>query len=258
YKIRQDYKDFVNHQLFSLGYTYMKGADLTASYTYRTFGRMRDREINPRGGRQLYVRYDRMFNYLIKGFKDSGLIEEIYDRYFYNQITLDWREYLGLPWGRHTLGWRLSGGFIDRNVDVFFHSHLGGLPGMRGYTYYALSGRKTAMTGLTYRFPIVTEWKQRLGPLYLDKLYGAVFADIGRAWDSDATNWKQEGFVRDAGAQVRMDLVSFYTYPSALELDVAYGFDEETGNRPWKIYFSLLFGYVDSAGDRFQAGLLPH
>jgi outer membrane translocation and assembly module TamA len=232
----------------------MKGADLSASYTYRALARMRDRTINPRGGREFQVRYDRMFNYLIKGFEVSGLIEEEYDRFFYNQLTMDWREYLALPWGRHTLGLRLSGGWIDRNVDDFFDFHLGGLPGLRGYTYYSLSGRKTAMAGLTYRFPIIGEWKRRLGPLHLDKLYGAVFGDVGRAWNADSMNWKWEGFKRDAGAQVRMDMVSFYTYPAALELDVAYAFDEEGGSNPWKVYFSLLFGYVDSLSDRAGAG----
>jgi len=194
-----------------------------------------------------------MFNYLIKGFKASGLIQEEYDRFFYNQVTVDWREYVALSWRRHTLGVRLQGGWIDRSVNDFFHLYLGGLPGMRGYTYYSLSGRKTAMAGLTYRFPIFREWQRRLGPLYLDKLYGAVFGDVGRAWNADSMNFKWEGFKRDAGAQVRMDMVSFYAYPTALELDVAYGFDEADGvgpgKNPWKFYLSLLFGYVDTLGD---------
>ncbi|MCK5328890.1 MAG: PD40 domain-containing protein, partial [Candidatus Latescibacteria bacterium] len=254
YNAKEDRKTLSDHIPYVLRYTYMKGVDVSASYTYRALARLRDRTINPRGGRELQVRYDRMFNYLIKGFKVSGLIEEEYDRFFYNQITLDWREYFALPWGRHTLGLRLNGEWIDRSVDDFFDFHLGGLPGMRGYTYYSLSGRKTAMMGLTYRFPMIGEWKRRLGPLYLDKLYGAVFGDVGRAWNADSLNWKWEGFKRDAGAQVRMDMVSFYTYPAALELDVAYGFDEVSGSRPWKIYFSLLFGYVDSMSDRAGAG----
>ena len=248
YNAREDRERLSNPVRYSLSYTYVKGVDAMASYTYRSLARMRDREINPRGGRDVRVRYDRMFNYLIKGFKQSGLIEEVYDRFFYNQMTVDWREYIALPWRRHTLGLRVQGGWIDRSVHDFFDLYLGGLPGMRGYTYYSLSGRKTAMVGLTYRFPIFGELRRRFGPLYLDKLYGAVFGGIGRAWDADSMNFKWEGFKRDAGAQVRMDVVSFYAYPTALELDVAYGFDEMAGKRPWKVYFSLLFGYVDALG----------
>ncbi|MCD6335218.1 MAG: PD40 domain-containing protein [Candidatus Latescibacteria bacterium] len=254
YNAKEDRETLSDHIPYVLRYTYMKGVDVSASYTYRALGRMRDREINPRG-REFQVRYDRLFNYLIKGFKVSGLIQEKYDRFFYDQLTLDWREYLALPWWeRHTLGLRLHGGWIDRNVDDFFDFHLGGLPGMRGYTYYSLSGRKTAMVGLTYRFPIIAEWKRKLGPLYLDKFYGAVFGDVGRAWNADSINWKWEGFKSDAGAQVRMDMVSFYGYPAALELDAAYGFDETGGGNQWKFYFSLLFWYVDSLSIRSGAG----
>ncbi|HID96171.1 MAG TPA: hypothetical protein EYP53_08995 [Candidatus Latescibacteria bacterium] len=231
-----------SRQRFTFSYTYYKGLDLAFIYNYRNIKRMRDGEINPQG-REVLFRYDRMFDYLIKGFKPSFIVREVYRRYNYDRFILDWREYIPMPWKRDTLGLRFKVGLIDRRVDDFLDFHLGGKNGMRGYTYWSLEGRKIVMGSITYRFPFFGSLRRKLFHLYVDKVYGAVFAGMGRAWDSDSIDFKTEGFKRDIGAQLRLDLISFYSYPTKVELDVAYGLDEGKGRDPVKLYLTVLFGY---------------
>ena len=49
------------------GYTYLNGFGLGLTYQLNLLARRRDRDINPLG-RQIYFRYDRMFNYFLDSF----------------------------------------------------------------------------------------------------------------------------------------------------------------------------------------------
>ena len=239
-----------------IGYTYLNGFDLALTYRHDSVARRQDRDINPRGGRRIYARYDRMFNWFIEGFDEQNVsfLQEEYLRLFYNQLTLDWREYIGLP-KNTTLSLRGFGGLIasdrvnDETVGDFFDFHLGGLPFMRGYTFYSLEGRKAAMANATFRFPLLPAVHRRLGPFYLDKVYGAVYGDAGKAWDGEMSArdpvFGRSGPVRDAGLQLRLDLISFYSLPTRIELDAAYGFDEVDNKGPWKLYLTVLFNYIN-------------
>ncbi len=238
------------------GYTYLHGFGLGATYRMEAISRRRDREINPRGGRRIYFRYDRMFNYFLRGFDENNtsFLDEQYLRLFYNQFTLDWQEFVGLP-NNSSLGIRFYGGWIasdnvddDVLVNDFFDYHLGGLNFMKGYSFYSLEGRKAAMTSLTLRTPLFSDIRQRLAHLYIDKVYGALYADVGKAWDDNHDDpdpiYDRTGPMRDAGGQLRFDLLSYYGMPTRIQFDVAYGIDEPAGRSPWKYYFTMLFGYL--------------
>ena len=239
-----------------IGYTYLNGFDLSLVYRHDSVARRVDRDINPRGGRRLYVRYDRMFNWFIEGFDEgnTSFLQEEYLRLFYNQWTVDWREYIGLP-HNITFGLRGYGGWLasdevdDERVGDFFDYHLGGLPFMRGYTFYSLEGRKAGMANATLRFPLLPRLRRRVGPLLVERLYGAVYGDVGKAWDDDRSNpdpvFGRRGPLRDVGAQLRCDLISFYSLPTRIEIDAAYGIDEVANKGPWKLYLTVLFNYID-------------
>ncbi len=236
------------------GYTYLNGFGLGLTYRFNLIARRRDREISPLG-RTIYFRYDRMFNYFIEGFnQNAAFIDEEFLRLFYNQFTLDWNEYVGLPWGAR-LGLRFYGGWIasdkvdDKDqINNFFDYHLGGLNFMKGYTFYSIEGRKASMGTATLRFPIVKHWGIRFLHLYLDKIYGAVYGDMGKAWD-DSFGEKDAFYgrsapLRDVGGQLRFDLNSYYSVPTRVQLDLAYGIDEVEDRSPWKFYLTVLFGYL--------------
>jgi hypothetical protein len=239
-----------------IGYTYLNGFDLAITYRHDSVARRVDGDINPRGGRRVYFRYDRMFNWFIEGFdeQNTSFLQEEYLRLFYNQLTLDWREFIGLP-ANTTLGLRAYGGWIasnrvdDETVGDFFDFHLGGLPYMRGYTFYSVEGRKAGMANATFRFPIVPRLRRRVGPVYVDKIYGAVYGDVGKAWDGDVGSrdpvYDRKGPLRDVGLQLRIDSISFYSLPTRVEVDMAYGVDEVSNTGPWKLYLTVLFNYLN-------------
>ena len=236
------------------GYTYLNGFGLGLTYHMDLIARRRDREINPLG-RQIYFRYDRMFNYFIEGFNESAsFIDEQYLNLFYNQVTLDWNEYIGLPWNTR-LGMRFYGGWIDSDkvddkeqVNDFFDYHLGGLNFMKGYTFYSIEGRKAMMGTATLRLPLLPRIGKRFMHLYFDKVYGAVYGDIGKAWDGEISDpdefYGREGPLRSLGGQLRFDMVSYYSLPTRVQMDWAYGVDEVEERSPWKFYFTVLFGYL--------------
>jgi Tol biopolymer transport system component len=246
---------FVRRRQKPVGYTYLNGFDLGLTYQYQAATRRRDRAINPRGGRKIYFRYDRNFNFFLEQFKENtSFLEEEFLHLFYNQFTLDWNEYVGLPHNT-SVGLRFFGGWIASDevddkelVNDFFDYHLGGLNFMKGYTFYSIAGRKAMMGTATFRFPVAPEIGARFQQLYLDKIYAAVYADIGKAWDGDIDDadpiYGRSGPLRDLGGQLRLDLISYYSMPTRVQADVAYGIDQVDGRSPWKFYFTLLFGYL--------------
>lgn len=247
---------FERRRMKPIGYTYLNGFALGARYDYQAVERRRDRDINPRGGRRIRFRYDRAFNYFLEEFNRSNasFLEEVYLGLFYNQWDLEWREYLGTPFGT-ALELRFFGGWIDSDavddddrVNDFFDYHIGGLQYMKGYTFYSIEGRKAAMGSALFRFPLLPDMRKRLFHIYLDKLYGAVYGSLGKAWDGEFGDpdpfYGRSGPLRDIGFQLRLDSISYYSLPTRAQADLARGIDELPGRSPWKFYLTVLFGYL--------------
>ena len=236
------------------GYTYLKGIGIGATYRLNALSRRKDADISPLGT-QLYLRYDRMFNRFLETFNEqASFIDEEYLGLNYNQVTVDWNQYFLLPWNTR-FGIRLFSGWIDSEkvdddnlVNDFFDYHLGGLSFMKGYTFYSIEGRKAAMTTATLRFPLISHWGIRWQQFYLDKVFGAVYGSLGKAWDGawdePDTFYGRKGPLRDVGSQIRIDLNSHYTLPTRIQFDCAYGVDEVVTRSPWKYYLTILFGYI--------------
>ncbi len=236
------------------GYTYLNGFGLGLTYRLDLLARRRDREISP-VGRKIYARYDRMYNYFLDSFNEqASFIDEEFIKLFYNQFTLEWNEYIALPWNGR-LGLRFFGGWIASDavddkeaVNDFFDYHLGGLSFMKGYTFYSIEGRKAAMGTATLRFPLIAHWGARFLHVYVDKVYGAVYGDIGKAWDRALDEpdsfYGRKAPLRDVGGQLRFDLNSYYSVPTRVQVDLAYGIDEVAERSPWKFYLTVLFGYL--------------
>jgi Tol biopolymer transport system component len=236
------------------GYTYLNGFDLGFTYRHNGVARTQDRDINPKG-RRIFFRYDRVFNYFLEDFdRNTTFIKEEYKKLFYNQLTLDWNEFVPLPWNT-TFGLRFFGGWIDNEevddpelIDDFFDYRLGGLPFMKGYTFYSLEGRKAAMTTASLRFPLISSIRRRFAHIYFERLYGTVYADVGKAWDKNFDDpdpvFGRKAPLRDVGGQLRLDMLSYYGLPTRIQFDGAYGIDEISDKQPWKFYLTVLFGYL--------------
>ncbi|MFQ5754229.1 MAG: hypothetical protein ACE5HI_19760 [bacterium] len=57
-------------------------------------------------------------------------------------------------------------------------------------------------------------------------------------------------FKSSVGMQLRLDSFSFYSFPTRISFDAAYGLDQfnnanQTYGKEWRFYFGISFGYLD-------------
>ena len=214
----------------SVGWKYFVGNEAHASWYYKSIARSVDSDINPRGGREITVAA--MFandDLFVSGEFDYG-VNPKFTRYRFGQYTVDWKEYLALPGWRHTLQIRLMASVIDKDVDDFFWVYMGGLDRLRGYTYYAIGGRKGALASATYRFPIWRRINRQASWLTFKDLYGGVFYEAASAWNTGNLPGDDPGVPRDyystVGGELRLNMGSFYSYPTTVNLTAAYALDQ--------------------------------
>ena len=198
----------------------------------------------------------------MKGFEpNTTIVIEQFQNFFYNEFSLDWNEYLKGP-GNSAIGLRLFGGWMsnvvnDPEADGYFDFRMGGLPLMKGYTFFSLEGSRAAMARGSLSLPLWKEINRLTGPLYSNQLYATLYGGIGRAWDGTPDDdLLERGWKKDAGLQLRYDANLFYDYPAAFSFDIAYGFDnvpltevgESLETSGLKMYFTLLFGFFPTVG----------
>jgi Tol biopolymer transport system component len=246
YSARAKFREFFGEQTFS--YNYFIGRDFSFKFTHYGLKRTADADISPRG-RQFTIGYDFQLNKFLSDFAvNDAFLDEVYDNHNYHQFTLDWQEHLGLPIKSHTLNLDIQAGFIPTEVDSFFNFFGGGILGNRGYPYFSIEGRKLLLGRATYRFPLFRHIDRRIKHLYFDKLFLGLFYDYGNAFNESKIDLGD--FKSSVGVQLRMDMFSFYAYPTRFFFNAAYGLDEfkiadQTYGKEWRFYFGLSFGYLD-------------
>jgi outer membrane protein assembly factor BamA len=107
------------------------------------------------------------------------------------------------------------GGGFDIGVDAI------GL--LRGFPEGDLSGRSTAVVNTDYRFPL--GWPQRgfgTVPVFLRAVHGAVFADLGRTWE---TGLRSSSWRRSIGGELSVDTVLGSVIPVTFAGGVAWRHD---------------------------------
>ncbi len=243
----------------SVGWKYFIGNEARVRWDYKSIKRAVDSDINPRGGREISaeVMYanDDLF---VSGEFDYG-VNPVFTRFKFGQYTLDWKEYLPLPGWRHTLQIRLMGSVIDKNVDDFFWVYMGGMDRLRGYTYYAIGGRKGVLASATYRFPIWRQINKQVSWLTFKDLYGGLFIEAASSWNNGNLPGDDPAVGRDyyrsAGGELRLNMGSFYSYPTTVNFMAAYALDAAVYQNPilgippvnyepqWRYYVLMGFSF---------------
>ncbi len=208
--------------------------------------------INPTSGMKLDIQYTYEMNDFFDDFatdNEYGTPQEVYTKFNYSRVQLNMHQYYGIPFtSNHALDVNLIGGWIDRPVDSFFNFFAGGLPGLRGYPFYSIEGRKLLVGRFTYRFPIFKNLQKRFLHITTNNLYLGAFVDYGNAFNTDEI--KLDDFKKDAGVNLRFAGFSFYGFPTAFEFSSAYSLDEfehegYTYGNEWRHYISILFDFQD-------------
>ena len=247
-------KDFLfkNQKWVSPQNTYYIGNHFTLTWSYHKLLAGPSSAINPNLGRKIEFKVNREYNRFFDDFatnNDYGTLQEVYAQYNYYRMELDWHEYWPIPGlSRHALTVHFRGGWINRPVDSFFNFFAGGLPGLRGYPFYSIEGRKLLLGRFTYRFPLLTFWQQKFFHLTSDRVYLAAFLDYGNAYDEYKVDLNK--FKKDVGVNLRISAFSFYGFPTALSLEAAYGLDTVYNQnirygKEWRYYAMLLFDFID-------------
>ncbi len=232
---------------------YFIGRDLRFTYNLDLILPSRDMEINPVGA-QVQFRYDYEFNEFNSDGEytvEDGILKPKYNNYNFHRLELNTKLHFPMPFRAHTLTAQLRGGTIlGPQVPDFFDFYLGGLIGMKAYPFYALSGNEIAWLNLTYRFPLFRDIDARLGHIYLDKIFLAFYGDLGNAWNGKIP--ALDTFKKGAGVEVRIQMNSYYLFPTNLFFNASYGFDKVTRKvnneiitygKEWRFYGGILFGF---------------
>ncbi len=232
--------------------TYLIGHDLRLTYSHVNFASNRDRSINPIG-RKIDLRLDyetNRYNNEGKYEVKDGMLQPVYGDFNFPRLELNWQENFSL-FNSQGLDFHLRYGTIfGPPQPEFFNFYLGGLPGMKGYPFYSLSGNELIWLNFTYRFPLLKEIDARIGPWYLDKMYFSVYGDYGNTWNKGYPSLKD--FKKDVGAELRVKLISFYIFPTAIFINGSYSLDRFTSvvrghtlttGKEWRFYFGMLFDF---------------
>jgi hypothetical protein len=236
-----------------LGWNYYKADEVSLMFDYRNIKKGIESNINPRGGRSLHVEGSAVAGKLSSGDFEYSF-QPLYDDNNFMRYQILYEEYLPLPLWSHALTVFLRGGWIDREeIDDFFYLYLGSRDGMRGYSYYSVGGTKNAMGRVTYRFPIWRNIDYQIPGIYFRSIYGAVFAEAGKAWNENT--FDIEDPLTGGGYEVRLSGFTFFSYPLAVSFMGAYGFDaveytdpfvtelSYTEGKEWRYYGSVLFSF---------------
>jgi outer membrane protein assembly factor BamA len=166
-------------------------------------------------------------------------------------------QYIGIPWPwrwakNHTLLLTYEGGISGGSLRRRGLFYIGGFPASEDYLRAALFGQRPGnpklrgyeagqfygdqmhAINLEYRFPIL--WLERgyeTLPIYLWRLHGAVYSDIGTAFYGSLSLDK---FKVSVGGELRLDGTLGYYLPFALQLGYAHGFMEGADSR---VYFLI-------------------
>ncbi len=144
---------------------------------------------------------------------------------FHRKLVLDWRERLRLPLERaNELALKLTYGWSDLAENFALGGNAGQFM-LRGLVPGALRGRQALAGSLECRFPIA-EVERGLGlwPLFLNRIEGSLFLDLGQA--GERFDWHKLRF--GIGGELRPQLILGYAFPVKLRLGLAWGLDEPT------------------------------
>lgn len=152
--------------------------------------------VDPRGGfqadLQYQLRYSSAWDPYTQGLvSDSGAV---LPSGLYHRLDVALHQAVAAPWStRQTLDWRLSLGYVNRNVPWWDELKAGSMLApisptldpvvlFPGFSTGSLSGETLGILSLAWRTPLQERMGKALGPLYFDALYLQLGANMGNVW----------------------------------------------------------------------------
>lgn len=247
-----------------LNYNYYKDKSIHFKVILDKPARGLHSDINPTNGRVASFKFSNHNTKFMDGFEvnsNFGTLQEDYKSNNYNMYTLDWIERFKLPLDVG-LSASVKATYLDADsIDTFYNNYIGGLEGVKGYSFYSIGGTRTLYSALTFRFPIIERVDKKLGFFNFKKMFGGVFVDAGAAWtyrdDDNLSDYIKDNLRKSVGIELRILGVSFYNMPTTLNYSAAYGLDEFVDEdvkygKEVRHYFALLFNFANFFGNDRQ------
>lgn len=203
---------------------YFRGSTYSASYIAELTEPTRHYDIAPIGFKGSFT-YRYQPGQLLTEFEvNDGILSPVYTRNLNHSLEFNSR--YGYRISGNSTGMITTRGFtyINKPDDSFYFDYAGGLIGMNSYPFFALGGRTTAFTRVSYITPLVQNINRQFGAYTMDKVFLHLFAETGNAWNSSLNigNNLKSGL----GAELRFAFNSYYLFPMKFFMKSAYGFNE--------------------------------
>jgi len=204
----------------------------------------------PSNGWEVDTRISYERNYFMDGF---GLNEE-YSTYQPNfapnhtgRADIIVNKHLTLNRSRKIVGSVEShvGWLSNPSVDDFFYFFGGGLPGVKGYTFYddELNGSYLWVNTGTVRFPIFLEKSYPLLHMNIQNMSCGFIFQMGGGFTGRISDYiKNERFKLSSGFEFRTSGFSFFGYPTAIGYEYHIPIDDKN-DKKGKHYFTVLFDF---------------
>jgi len=203
---------------------YYRGTTFTAAYVYENRLPYPNADVAPLGLRTT-LRYSYEPSKLLDDYEiEDNTLSPVY-KSVSNQ-SLEGTFQYGYPVSAQSALSIYGRGFsyFNQPEDSFYLDYIGGFTGMRSYPYFAIGGNTTAMTQLSYTFPLLRNINQQVGRHSLDKLYLRLFGEAGNGWGGPLNIG--DDIKTGLGAELRFAFNSYYLFPLKLFVSSAYGFNK--------------------------------
>mgnify|MGYP001156786816 FL=1 len=199
-------------------YDYFRGWAFNTNWSLNRVKRGVNSSINPSSGFKIFSNIGIEKNDFIEGLNlsDAGTLLEEFRPNNLIRLDLSGKYYSKVPFINYvnlSIGGEI--GWISNNeADSFFHFYLGGMPGIKGYSFYSIQGTKKIFLDFTFRIPIFSQRHYKMGWVTIQNSTLGLINQIGDAWYPDKLLLK-----KSVGIQWRINGFSFYNFPTALELE---------------------------------------
>ena len=231
---------------FDFSFDYYRSHIVYFEYKYSKQQKKYIRNMLPSNGYDIRFKLSYELNDFLNGFgiyEDSGTFGSILSPNNTLRFELDFNKNWLLNQNSYhniSLVSSTSLGFISKeNIDDFFYFFGGGMPGLKGYTYYdsSLIGSRKMLQSFYIRTPIFKEQSiPFLSSYFKDSTFGIIL-QAGNVYTGDDFNI--DNFKLSSGIELRLFGYNVYSYPLA----VTYEYHVSENNREGKHYFKVLFDF---------------
>ena len=236
---------------------YYIGKSVNASYYINTDMYHVNDDVAPIGLKG-YVRYQYQPSELLDKYTlEDGLLLPVYTNYKNQSIEVKARAGFKIGSNYFTLNNRFFS-YLNEQNEYFFLDYIGGLVGMRSYSFFALGGSTMAFSTLSWNIPLLSNLNKQVNRYTLDKLFARVFFEAGNGWGGPLAVDKE--IKTGIGAELRFSFNTNYLFPTKFFVSSSYGFNQvnltlpaefktaSTDNkvqygREWLFHFGLLFDF---------------